>query len=220
MATCAVDYLALAYGPKARGAYVVGGATAFLVLLIGVGVALSPNKSATEAKDSTASRGTTSAPVVPATTVTSTKPTPKPKPKAVATPTPNKDVETHTREYIAGVQTCQVGLGLVLLDIKRGESDPIKLADAATQGRDVCDSERSQLVAMDTDHFVDEAALAWNGVDRAKSGLNAMLAYLDNPAPSKLIEVRDKLAEGDRDMAEGIRQINARRHVYGLKAIT
>jgi hypothetical protein len=118
------------------------------------------------------------------------------------------------------VQTCQIGLGLVLLDIKRDETDPIKLADSATQGRDMCDSERSQLAAKNTDHFDDEALLAWSGVDRAKSGLNALLAYLDNPVPSKLIEVRDKVAEGDQDMAEGIRQINARRRVYGLKAIT
>jgi len=72
---------------------------------------------------------------------------------------------------------------------------------------------------MDTTHFDDQATDAWYGVDRLKSGLNAFLAYLDNPEPTKLIEARNKLQEGDQNAARGIHEINQRRKVYGLHAV-
>ena len=87
-----------------------------------------------------------------------------------------------------------------------------------TTARDTCDNVRSDLAA-DHDHFDDEAVVAWGGVDEIKSGLNAILAYFDNPRPSKIIEARNKLNEGDSTAADGIHQINQRRHVYSLKAI-
>jgi hypothetical protein len=46
-----------------------------------------------------------------------------------------------------------------------------------------------------------------------------LLAYLDTNAPSKLIEARDKLVQGIATAKAGVRAINARRRVYGLKAI-
>jgi hypothetical protein len=60
---------------------------------------------------------------------------------------------------------------------------------------------------------------AWYGVDRMKSGLNALLVYIDSKAPSKLIEARDKLVQGLATARAGIRAINARRRFYGLRAI-
>ncbi len=70
---------------------------------------------------------------------------------------------------------------------------------------------------MDTDHFDDEAAIGFYAIDRYKSGLNAVLAYIDDPRPTKIIEARDKLQEGDVSASEAYREINKRRKVYGLK---
>jgi hypothetical protein len=48
---------------------------------------------------------------------------------------------------------------------------------------------------------------------------HAFLTYLDNPEPTKLIEARNKLHEGDQYATRGIREINQRRKIYGLKTI-
>jgi hypothetical protein len=37
--------------------------------------------------------------------------------------------------------------------------------------------------------------------------------------PSKLIEARNKLQEGDQSVAQCLREINARRRIYGLRPI-
>ena len=110
-------------------------------------------------------------------------------------------------------------LGLLILDLQKGQQDTLKVADETTTARDACDNARSQLATMSTDHFDEQALVAWGGIDRAKSGLNALLTYLDNPVPSKLIETRNKLQEGDRDMAAGIEAINQTRRAAGFDAI-
>lgn len=114
------------------------------------------------------------------------------------------------------MSTCETAVGLVVLDIRRGNLDPVSLADNTTQARDICDSIRSRLASMTTDHFDDQAALGFYAIDRLKSGLNAVLAYLDNPRPTKIIEARNKLQDGDGSATQAIRAINKRRRVYGL----
>jgi hypothetical protein len=113
---------------------------------------------------------------------------------------------------------CVTVTGLVA-SIAQKATNEFDVADAATKGRDTCDAIRSRLLRISTDHFDDQASQAWYGVDRMKSGLNALLAYLDTNAPSKLIEARDKLVQGIATAKAGVRAINARRRVYGLKAI-
>ena len=129
-----------------------------------------------------------------------------------------RSVDRNTRAYLNKISTCQTAVGLVLLDARSGNADDFQLADDATQARDICDSIRSQLLAMDTDHFDDEAATGFYAVDRYKSGLNAILTYIDDPAPTKIIEARDKLQEGDLSARQARRDINGRRHVYGLSS--
>ena len=126
-------------------------------------------------------------------------------------------VNRHTRAYIDTVRGCQAVVAVIRLDIRQRVSD-IRLADDATQARDICQGASDSLLDANTDHFDKQATTAWYGVDRYKSGLNAMLAYIDDPRPTKLIEVRDKLAQGDSATRIGIRGINLRRAVYGLKA--
>lgn len=128
-------------------------------------------------------------------------------------------VDQHTRAYAARVQTCRIAVGLFALDIRGGMTDPVKLADAATQARDICDSAKDELLTLSTDHFDKQANTAWIGVERYKSGMNAFLAYLDSQSPTKLIEVRDKLAAGGSAVRIGLRGINLRRKVYGLKPL-
>lgn len=129
-----------------------------------------------------------------------------------------RSVDRNTRAYLNKISTCQTAVGLVLLDARSGKVDDFQLADDATQARDICDEIRSQVVSMDTDHFDDEAATGFYAVDRYKSGLNAILTYIDNPAPTKIIEARDKLQEGDMSARQARRDINGRRHVYGLRS--
>jgi len=145
-------------------------------------------------------------------------------PPPVAAPTPAKPkgdpaVDKNTRAYLNAMSLCEVEVGLVTLDIQRGKSTDVELADAATSARDACDSTRSRLASMDTNHFDDQAANGFFAIDRLKSGLNALLAYIDNPRPSKLIEVRNKLQEGDQAARQTRHDINVRRHVYGLRAL-
>ncbi len=103
--------------------------------------------------------------------------------------------------------------------IQRGEPDTVKISDSANTAAQTCETIKSNLAVADTAHFDDEALLAWSGVSEMKSGMNALRAYLDDPRPSKLVEVRDKIQRGDAQAAEGIRQINSRRVVYGLNRI-
>ena len=124
----------------------------------------------------------------------------------------------NTCAYINAMATCETAVGIVLLDIKQGQPDDVALADESTQARDVCDGIRSKLATMNTDHFDDQAAEGFYAVDRYKSGLNAMLAYIDNPRPTKVIEARDKLETGDAAAAEATRAINKRRRLFGLAA--
>jgi hypothetical protein len=138
---------------------------------------------------------------------------------AAAAPLINKGkFNYNTHAYITQVRACVTVTGLVA-SIAQKATNEFDVADAATKGRDTCDAIRSRLLRISTDHFDDQASQAWYGVDRMKSGLNALLAYLDTNAPSKLIEARDKLVQGIATAKAGVRAINARRRVYGLKAI-
>lgn len=128
-------------------------------------------------------------------------------------------VDKNSRTYIEAVRRCQEFVGILALDIKKEASNTFELAEEATGARDVCDSVRSELLTMDTDHFDDQAERAWYGVDRLKSGLNALLAFVDKPQPTKLIEARDKIKEGSVASELGVREINGRRHVYGLPPV-
>jgi hypothetical protein len=124
----------------------------------------------------------------------------------------------NTHRYIVQTRACITVTGLVISIAQQGPDD-ITFADSVTKARDTCDAIRSRLVSMSTDHFSNEADQAWYGVDRMKSGLNALLAYIDSKAPSKLIEARDKLSAGISNAKTGIKRINARRRVYGLKPV-
>lgn len=205
---------------RRRAASILGGAVGLFVLVVALSGALSSTSStSSDAASSATTTSATPATAAPAPALAAPAARAKPKPAAPAKPKPNASVDKHTRAYVAQVETCLVTVGLLLLDIQRGQTDTLKLADEATTARDTCDTIRSNLLTMNTDHFDDQAATAWYGVDRLKSGLNAFLAYLDNPVPSKLIEARNKLEEGDQAAAQGIREINSRRKVYGLKPI-
>jgi hypothetical protein len=120
-----------------------------------------------------------------------------------------------TRAYVDAAHACELGVGLVQLDIKKNVS-LVALADITTQARDICEGVRSKLLSLDTSHFGDQASEVWYGVDRYKSGLNALLTYIDTSAPSKVIEVRNKFGEADAAITHGIKLINARRRLYGL----
>jgi hypothetical protein len=126
-------------------------------------------------------------------------------------------VNKNTRAYLNEMATCETAVGLVRLDIKRGKLNDIALADDVTQARNLCDGVRDKLLSLDTNHFDDQAAVGFFAIDRYKSGLNALLAYIDNPRPSKVIEARDKLRDGDGSAAQAQREINQRRRVYGLR---
>lgn len=127
-------------------------------------------------------------------------------------------MDRRTRAYVRQLHGCQAAVAIVRLSITKQQTI-IEIADTTTQARDICDAIRTRLLRMDTKHFVDQANDGWYAVDRYKSGLNALLKYLDTTQPSKLIEARDKLAQGDAGVALAVREINQRRHVYGLPPI-
>jgi hypothetical protein len=129
-------------------------------------------------------------------------------------------VDRNTRRYVKGVNACRVSAAIVRDAAAGGQTNLLDMADMTTTARDTCDNVRSALVSIDTDHFDDQATDAWGGVDEIKSGLNAVLAYIDNPRPSKIIEARNTLDDGESAAHQGIHEINVRRHAYGLHAIT
>ncbi len=185
------------------------------VLLIGIGAATSPESDPTTvAEETTTVQQTTEETTTEQTTAEESDTAEE----TDATPT-DPTMNERTRSYIAKVQTCQVTVGLTLLLIQRGESDSFTIADSANTAAQTCEMIKTNLLQADTDHFRDEALLAWSGVSEMKSGMNALIAYVDNPQPSKLIEARDKIQRGDAQAALGIKQINRRRVAYGLKKI-
>jgi hypothetical protein len=136
-----------------------------------------------------------------------------------AKPKGDAAVNRNSRRSVSAVNACRVSAAIVRSAAARGDTDLVDMADLTTTARDTCDGVRSNLATLDTDHFDDQAAEAWAGVDEIKSGLNAVLAYIDNPRPSKIIEARNKLDDGESTAADGLRQINERRKVYGLKPL-
>jgi type II secretory pathway pseudopilin PulG len=122
----------------------------------------------------------------------------------------------NTRSYLNKMNTCELSVGIVLLAARDATSDLALSADT-TEARDYCEETRAELLDIDTDGFEDAADTGWYGVDRWKSGLNAMLAYIDDPIPSKLIEARDKLQEGGRHARQARREINAVRREHNLQ---
>jgi hypothetical protein len=127
-------------------------------------------------------------------------------------------LDNHTRAYVAAMKSCMTATGVVLVDIQQGVSG-VGLADETTTARNVCNQTRTQLLSLNTNDFDSQAADGFHGIDRYKSGLNALLAYLDTNAPSKLIEARNKIEQGDQAASRAIDEINARRRDSGLEAI-
>ena len=119
----------------------------------------------------------------------------------------NTDMDKHTRAYVKQVRACVTIAALSL-----------QIATLKTAA-DTCEVIRRRLVTMSTDHFDKQANVAWGGVDRIKSGMNAFVAYIDSGAPSKLNEAAGKVKLGTSWTQIGIRGINLRRHVYGLGSI-
>jgi hypothetical protein len=124
-------------------------------------------------------------------------------------------LDSHTRAYVRQVRACMTATNLAI-QIAKESNDDIEAASAFRSASQTCDAIRSRLAAMNTDRFSKQADLAWYGVDRLKSGLNAFLKYLDTGAPSKVAEAADKIGEGSRDARTGIAGINTRRRAYGL----
>jgi hypothetical protein len=127
------------------------------------------------------------------------------------------DVDKHSRAYVKQVRAC-VTIAALSLQIASKQSD-IKASATLKTAADTCDAIRTRLVTMNTDHFSKQANVAWGGVDRIKSGMNAFVAYIDSGAPSKLNEATGKVKLGTSWTQIGIRGINLRRHVYGLGSI-
>jgi hypothetical protein len=137
---------------------------------------------------------------------------------AQAAPTNTRsDMDKHTRAYVKQVRGC-LTIASLSLSVAANQND-YKASDTIKQAADTCDAIRHRLLSMNTDHFDKQATTAWAGVDRIKSGLNATLAFIDTRYPSKLTEAKGKLRQGTSWVRIGIRGINARRHVYGLRSI-
>jgi len=138
---------------------------------------------------------------------------------ADARPTDTRSsVDAHSRAYVKQARACLTVAGLAI-SIGKASNDDIQTAQAFRSASETCDAIRSRLVTMNTDHFSKQADLAWYGVDRIKSGLNAFIAYIDTRAPSKAAEAADKIGEGSTDVRAGVAGINARRQAYGLPRI-
>jgi hypothetical protein len=129
------------------------------------------------------------------------------------------EVNKNSRAYIEAVRRCQTIVGILVLDIREEKRNTLEIAEETTGARDTCESVDNELLEMETDHFDEEASLAWGGVDEVKSGLNALLTWIDNPEPTKLIEARDKLQEGSAAASAGVQEINRRRHEYSLPPV-
>jgi hypothetical protein len=129
------------------------------------------------------------------------------------------EVDRNSRAYIEAVRRCHMFVGILILDIRKGKLNEIELAEEATNGRDACENVRTELLEMETEHFDEEAERAWYGVDRLKSGLNALLTWIDNPEPTKLVETKYKLELGMAASEAAVREINRRRREYGLPPI-
>lgn len=126
-------------------------------------------------------------------------------------------VDGHTKAYMKTMAFCFTAASIVL-NAAKNSANVTEFADTAVQGRDLCESVRSRLASKNTDHFDDQAATGFYAVDRVKSGLNALLAYIDNPRPTKLIEARNKIQDGSASGKQAYHDINVRRHHYGLRA--
>lgn len=178
---------------------------AIVALLVVIGIATGSEESADEADT-----GRTD--VAQTTQTTTSKPGP-------AKPKPDAKVDKNTRAYMEAMTRCEAAVALIRSIITAEDSDPLSLADNTTSARDICEDVRGQLLRLDTDKFDNEAATGFHAIDRYKSGLNAVLAYIDNPRPTKVIEARNKLQEGDRSTTQARNEINERRRAYGLKSI-
>lgn len=127
------------------------------------------------------------------------------------------NLEKLTRAYVAQASACEAGAEAALAPGE--DASDFEFADLVTQARDVCEEARANLLDLSTSGFNDEATEIWGGVDQMKSGLNAILAYMGDESPAKLVEARNKLVDGKNALEDGMSKINSLRADQGLAAI-
>jgi hypothetical protein len=176
--------------------------TAIIVFVIVVGALSGGSSKKTTSTNAISAAGTSKA--------DSSSDSASPKPQG------DPDVDKNTRAYVREVKGCAAAV--VITGQMKGLSD-LEAAQAITKAKDICDNVRGVLPGMDTNHFNDQASEAWAGVDKIKSGLNALLVYLDTGGPSKLAEAQDKIQTGSTWIKQGLHGINVRRKVYGLASL-
>jgi hypothetical protein len=90
------------------------------------------------------------------------------------------------------------------------------MSDTVSKARDLCNGVRDELVTFNVHGFTDQATTVWSAVDEMKSADNAVLAYLDTSAPSKLSDAKQHVEDARATFAEGVREMNARRRELGI----
>jgi hypothetical protein len=134
---------------------------------------------------------------------------------------PGDNIRARSTEFVQAMRFCQRSVSVLRGAIVRGEaSSLIELADATRTSKQICDRVQDQLRELDTEHFDDQALTAQVAVDSWKDGLDALADYIDDEEPSKLLEARDKLNEGDAIAEQAVSEINERRAVYDVPPLS
>jgi hypothetical protein len=193
----------------------IGGVIVILGLIGAAGGSDKKDSKNTTTKDAVAA--TTASTTAPPATTATTPAKPKSTGLAAKVTGDTPSMDKRTRSFVATLRQCDLSAAIARGSLKSATA--VQAADAVTSARDTCDNVRSELALADSQHFSDQAAIAFGAADELKSGLNAVLAYLDNPRPSKVIEARNKLDDGATQAASAYSEINKRRRVYGLKSI-
>jgi hypothetical protein len=181
----------------------VGGVASALALVVVIAIASGGNGSKPAGETAAPEAATTQA----ATPVTETKP---------AAP-PGDNMNYRTRQFLKQLHGCQAGVAILSGELKHAaERDLVTLSDETHSVKEICDNVRHNMVALDTEHFDDQALTAEIAVDEYKKGLDDLSDFIDTATPSKAVGAKDHFQTASSYAAEAVRTINERRAVYGL----
>lgn len=145
-------------------------------------------------------------------------PPPPPQPPPPAGP-PGDNIRARSTKFVRTMRICQFGVSTARSQAISGQVSLLDLADTVHSAQSICDGVQDRLRDQDTEHFDDQALIGQVAVDEWGQGLDDLADYIDDQAPSKLLNARDHLNQGDSAAAEAVREINKRRASFDVKPL-
>jgi hypothetical protein len=139
---------------------------------------------------------------------------------AATTPAADKaSMEKRSRAFVGLLHACQAISIATVNAIQANPNDLITASGDVSKSKSICERVRHDMATGNTLHFRDQAIDCEIAVDYYTKGLGRLSDYLDGAKPSDAATAITYFQNASGDSRGCVREINARRAVYGLKTL-